>query len=110
MLVNILGEKLKATDNITGRMETLIPVSFTTVKSMDRATGKRVAHKILINIKVVIHMMRNMAMVNSFGLQVVNTKETMFTMLRKAMVKCTGLMEVYTEDSGKMEYKLVLAL
>jgi len=80
MLESTLGEKLKGTASTTGPTETLTLVNFTTVKNMDKDTGRRVVRKNLTNIKAVTHTMKNMAMVNSSGLQVANIKEIMSMM------------------------------
>lgn len=46
-------------------------------------------------------------MVSSDGLAEVTIKVSMIVMLRRAMARCIGLMEVFIEVSGIAEYKTV---
>lgn len=51
-----------------------------------------------------------MGMVNSNGSVVINIKETTLTIKDMATERCFGLMATFTEDIGKREFKMALAL
>ena len=75
---------------------------------MDKVCGKKIKKKILISMKEDIKMIKSMDMENFNGILVANIKVIMYKILKKDMVKCIGLMELYIEDIGMKDNKMGL--
>jgi hypothetical protein len=63
--------------------------------------------KIVTSMKVSTWTIRSQVLVFLLGSQAIFTEDVTKKMSDTAMVKCTGLMEVATKVSGKMEFSMV---
>ena len=63
-----------------------------------------------INLRVSIEEIKKTATENSIGRVEMSLKETIKKIFVKVMVKCTGQMAIYIEDSGSKVYKMALDL
>jgi len=81
-------------------------VSLLAAKKKDKAIGSKVRMLKEISTSVLTKTTRNTVMENSLGKLVVDTKASIPKIPKKVTVKCTGLTDRYTEDSGIVVFKL----
>ena len=109
-LENTLGVKLKEWVNTPGETATFTQANSSTVRNMDKATGRKVGEQIQTSTRETTTKTKSTGMESFYGAQAANIKVTTMTILRKDTVRCTGLMGVYIEDSGRRVFNQALVL
>jgi|TARA_B110000305_G_scaffold225414_1_gene271982 hypothetical protein len=74
------------------------------VRRMAKVIGRKAAQITQTSTLVNIETTRNMVLENSCGSLVPNTRVIMSMISNRAMVKCTGSTEAFTEASGKTAF------
>ena len=97
---NTKKEGQMVSDSTSGETEASTLDSSKTVLSTEKANGRRQTCLSAINTKETMRWTRSMAMEFSSGRVETYTKGIMLMMKGKAMERCSGLMALFTEESG----------